>query len=51
MLDRSQKADEAGEAGAEPTGIMGSGPPGSVLQNKTGGDKGPMSLRRDLQCQ
>ena len=50
MLERSQKADEVGEAGAEATGIMGSGPPGSVLLYKTGGDKRPMLLVASMTC-
>lgn len=50
MLDRSQKAGAAGKDGVEAMDIMGSGPPGSVLLNKTGGDKGPMSLRGASQC-
>ena len=40
MMDRSQKAYEAEEAGVADTGIMASVPPGSVLLKKIGGDWG-----------
>lgn len=34
MLDRPQKADEAGEVFTVVSGIMAGAPPGSVLLNK-----------------
>lgn len=49
VLDICQKAGEA-EAGVVATGISASGPPGSALLNKTGKDKGSMSLKRVLLC-
>lgn len=48
VLFRSQKADEAREAGEATTGIMAGPPLRPVLLNKTGGTEGPTSLWRTV---